>query len=245
MVSVPSEQLGRLVHLQKLEIEVQKHQRILKQVDQKVTALDANLNEFVAAIESKEAITKDLQQKYRSWESEVQDNIQRIQKSEEKLRAVKTNKEYQSGLKEIEDLKAKSASIEDNMIQCLEEIEASEAELLTVKTDYDDQKQQLNEDKEAILAEAVQTREALGKLEAEQDGLGNQISGDLLQIFNRVKSQQPDGLAIVQVEGAVCKGCHMNIPPQMYNELQREDSLKMCPSCERIIYWQRTDERSE
>ncbi len=65
-------------------------------------------------------------------------------------------------------------------------------------------------------------------------------------MFNRVKSQQPDERAIVQgVTDAVCQGCHMNIPPQMYNELQREDSLKMCPSCERIIYWQRIDERSE
>ena len=245
MVSVPTEQLNRLVQLQQLEIEVQKHQRILKQVDHKVAALDANLSEFVSAIESKESIAKDLQQKYRSWESEVQDNVLRIQKSEEKLRSVKTNKEYQSGLKEIEDLKAKSASIEDSMIQCLEEIETVEAALRDVKTDYDDQKQQLKDEKEAILAEAGQTREAVDKLKDEREGLSSQISVDLLQIFNRVKSQQPDGLAIVQVEGAVCKGCHMNIPPQMYNELQREDSLKMCPSCERIVYWQRTDERSE
>lgn len=245
MVSVPTEQLGRLVQLQKLEIELQKHENILKQVDQRVAALDANLNGFVAAIESREGATTELQQKYRSWESEVQDNVVRIQKSEEKLRSVKTNKEYQSGLKEIEDLKAKSASIEDSMIQCLEEIETAEGELRDVKTDYDVQQLQLNKEKEAILAEAGRTREILNELQADKDRLGRQISKDLLQMFNRVKVQQPDGLAIVQVEGAVCKGCHMNIPPQMYNELQREDSLKMCPSCERIIYWQRTEERSE
>lgn len=245
MVSVSTEQLGRLVQLQKLEIELQKHQRILDQVDQRVAALDADLNEFVAAIESREAMTKDLQQQYRSWESEVQDNGLRIQKSEEKLRSVKTNKEYQSGLKEIDDLKAKSASIEDNMILCLEKIEATEAALSDVKTEYDVQQRQLNEEKKAIVAEAGHTRNALSSLQIEIDGLRGQISGHLLQMFNRVKAQQPDGLAIVQVEGSVCNGCHMNIPPQMYNELQREDSLKMCPSCERIIYWQRTDERSE
>jgi predicted nucleic acid-binding Zn-ribbon protein len=37
----------------------------------------------------------------------------------------------------------------------------------------------------------------------------------------------------------------MNIPPQVYNELQRCDSLKYCPSCFRIIHWQDQDERSE
>jgi predicted nucleic acid-binding Zn-ribbon protein len=245
MVSVSAEQLARLIKLQNLEIELRKHQYALKQVDRRVAALDASLKEFVTAIEAKEAVLKDLQQNYRSWESEVQDNGLRIQKSEEKLRSVKTNKEYQSGLKEIEDLKASGASIEDDMIQCLEEIEATEIELHKLKTAYDDQRQQLNDQKDAILAEAAQTSEALGAIETERQELSRHLSKDLLQVFDRVKSQQPDGLAIVAVEGAVCKGCHMNIPPQMYNELQREDSLKMCPSCERIIYWQRTDERSE
>ncbi|MCD4805390.1 MAG: nucleotide-binding protein, partial [Desulfobacterales bacterium] len=31
-------------------------------------------------------------------------------------------------------------------------------------------------------------------------------------------------------------------PPQMYNDLQRCDSLKFCPNCQRIIYyWKDTD----
>ncbi len=43
-------------------------------------------------------------------------------------------------------------------------------------------------------------------------------------------------MAIAKVEDAVCEGCHMNIPPQMYNELQRFESLMYCPQCQRIIY---------
>ncbi len=245
MASVPSEQLLRLVELQELETELLKNRRLLAQVDEKVAGLNASLKEFEDAIETKAARTKELQQQYRTWESEVQDNGIRIQKSQEKLRSVKTNKEYQSGLKEIDELKSKSTSIEDNMIQCLEEIETAESELAEVQTDYNQQQQHLLAEKESILQEADRTRAAMGKLQSQQDGLSRQVPDRLLDIFNRVKSQQPDGCAIVRVLGAVCQGCHMNIPPQMYNELQREDSLKMCPSCERIIYWQRTEERSE
>lgn len=245
MASVPHEQLLRLVDLQKIEIDLRKQKQLLAQVDERVGALDANLKEFISAIESKEARVEELQQNYRSWESDVQDNSLSIQKSEEKIRSVKTNKEYQSGLKEIEELKSKSTSIEDSMIQCLEEIEAVESEMKTVKADYDEQKQLLTKEKETILLEAGQTRTEMENLQSRQDQLGAQISKSLLGVFNRIKLQHPDGRAIVKVLGAVCQGCYMNIPPQMYNELQREDSLKMCPSCERIIYWQRADERSE
>ena len=73
MVSVPAKQLGTLIKLQKVEIALGKHQAALEQVDRRVVALDASLNEFITAIESKQTRVKDLQQQYRAWESEVQD----------------------------------------------------------------------------------------------------------------------------------------------------------------------------
>jgi len=30
----------------------------------------------------------------------------------------------------------------------------------------------------------------------------------------------------------------MNIPPQLYNVLQRGQTVETCPSCHRIIYWE-------
>ncbi|HFB84009.1 MAG TPA: hypothetical protein ENJ72_04385, partial [Thermodesulfatator sp.] len=38
------------------------------------------------------------------------------------------------------------------------------------------------------------------------------------------------------VNDAICEGCHMNIPPQLYNELMRDNRLMECPLCQRIIY---------
>ena len=46
------------------------------------------------------------------------------------------------------------------------------------------------------------------------------------------------GLAVVSVRGGTCQGCNMNIPPQLYNVLQRGLSIETCPSCHRLIYWE-------
>jgi predicted nucleic acid-binding Zn-ribbon protein len=51
-----------------------------------------------------------------------------------------------------------------------------------------------------------------------------------------IKEQNPVGLAVVPVKDAVCHGCNVNLPPQLYNELFRCDSLRFCPNCQRIIY---------
>src|SRR4029079_726169 len=45
------------------------------------------------------------------------------------------------------------------------------------------------------------------------------------------------GLAVVAVRGGNCTGCNMNMPPQLYNVLQRGTSLETCPYCHRMIYW--------
>ena len=71
------------------------------------------------------------------------------------------------------------------------------------------------------------------------------IDAGLLATYNNVKSLQSNAIGIVAVADAVCQGCNMNIPPQMYNELQRGDSLKKCPNCDRIIYWKDENKRSE
>ncbi|MBW2644346.1 MAG: hypothetical protein JRC89_13545 [Deltaproteobacteria bacterium] len=44
------------------------------------------------------------------------------------------------------------------------------------------------------------------------------------------------GIAEKIVKDALCYGCNVNLPPQLYNELFLGNSLKFCPNCQRIIY---------
>jgi len=245
MNSVNQEDLNRLVQFQQLERQIARLNRSLGQVDDRVSALDDRLGTVTAALAAKESQLKALQQTYRSRESDVQQIAGRIQKSDEKLRAAKTNKEYQSGLKEIDDLAAKRSGIEDEMLAGLEQIEAIEEELRTLRAEYKQQQELLTTEKQAILQEASGQRATVATLQTDLSGLAQRLPEGLLRIFNQVKSHHADGVGIAPVLDAVCQGCHLNVPPQLYNELQREESLKKCPHCERIIYWQRTEERSE
>jgi predicted nucleic acid-binding Zn-ribbon protein len=63
------------------------------------------------------------------------------------------------------------------------------------------------------------------------------IPADLLKKYDVIKEKRT-GQAVVSVWKEICAGCHMNIPPQMYNELQRYEKVVTCPNCNRIIYWE-------
>ena len=245
MSTITKEHIEYLAKLQQIVIESNEIHSILGSVDHRIEALDDSLTDFEKIIETEQAVINELNQQYRAYESDVQLNIDRIVKSKEKLRSVKTNKEYQSSIKEIEDLEEINSKIEDQMIEFLDRIDRAENTLTETKADYSGLVDQTNKEKAAIKEEVAQGKRRLVKLDANWDNISQSIDSELLKKFNKNKAKQINGIAIVPVKDAVCRGCNMNIPPQMYNELHRFDHLINCPHCERIIYWDDHNGRSE
>jgi hypothetical protein len=237
MPSVTQEQITSLVKLQKIEIETSSIKKQLSTVDQRIEVLDKKLLDFNQTIEEQKSLINELNEKYRTYESDLQMHLDRIKKSEAKLSSVKTNKEYQSSLKEIDDLENINSKIEDDMIEFLDRIEEAENVLKAKTTEFSELETQMKTEKEIIQKEAEEGRHRLGNLDAEWKTVSGDIEAEVLATYNQIKENQAYKIGIVAVKDAVCQGCHMNIPPQMYNELQRGDSLKRCPLCERIIYW--------
>ena len=239
------QQIQVLVRLQGVELDIRKIKQTLSQVDRLTAELDARLHEFTAAVQNGQNRIQELTKASRTLDSELQVNQGRIAKSQEKLRSVKTNKEYQSGLKEIEDLGAIVSRIEDQILAGMEQIESAQEELEGYRERLTAQAVRIRAEKDTVLQEAREAQAALERMEAEAARLSDQAAPEALALYRRVRAKKPDGLAIVCVCDSVCRGCHVNIPPQMYNELQRVDRLKNCPNCERIIYWDDEEGRSE
>jgi hypothetical protein len=245
MPNISKAQIELLVRLQEIAIETNKIRSVLNSVDHRIDTLNNGLKEFEKIIEEKETILTELDQKYRSYEADVQMNMDRISKSKEKLRSAKTNKEYQSSVKEIEDIEAINSNIEDEMLNFLDHMESAENTLTQTRAEYTKRVDQTNVEKVAIENEAVNGKQQLVRLDEDWQKISAQIDPDLLEAFNKTKLNHTNGIAIVTAKNAVCQGCNMNIPPQLYNELHRFDRLINCPHCERIIYWDDHNGRSE
>jgi len=229
------EQISILVRLQTIDSDIQKIKKRLGKVDGEVAALDSELKAFELSIKEKVAIGEEFQKKYRSLESDANMNLPKIAKSKEKLTSIKTNKEYQALLKEIEDIKTASSNIEDQMLEILEQSDMAEVQLKEKKHQFASANSRVAEEKAAIRMAADEDRTRLAGLQEDFQTVLDTVNPDILKAFRSVRSRIGN-LAVAKVEDAVCAGCHMNIPPQMYNELQRFEALMYCPQCQRIIY---------
>ena len=245
MTNLSKNDIATLVKLQNIDVESAKLEAYLGEVPVQINNLDRRLDEFTRNVEKDEQLIDELNKKYRAYESDIQLNLGKIEKSQEKLRSVKTNKEYQSSLKEIDDIKAVNSQLEDEMLEILEQVETAENSLSESKQQYTMVVDELKQEKESLTRAADQGKQDLAVLKSSRETVAATIDPRLLKIFNYQVRKHSDGIAIAEVISEVCQGCNMNIPPQMYNELQRGTSLKYCPSCERIIFWQDQNERSE
>ena len=230
------EQIKVLVKLQHLDTESARIASVLRDVSKKLENFDSDLNEIEQTIKNQESIANELKKQYRAHEADVKVNLGRNQKNQEKLRAVKTNKEYQSLLKEIEDVKAKNSLIEDNMLECLDRMDEIDKIIAKKKSEYSQLSDQIKTEKENIESEAGIDKKKLDDIRINRDQVSNLLDADLFKKYEKIKEQHQDGLAVVPVKDAVCHGCNVNLPPQLYNELFRYDSLNFCPNCQRIIY---------
>ena len=238
MEKINKKQIDTLLQLQEIEIKSDAIKAEINKVSAKLAKLDNQLKAFENEIDEEQKVINDFKQKYRSCETDAQLNHSKAEKSQEKLKFVKTNKEYQSSLKEIDEIKAINDKIEDEMLQYLEKIETSEENILKKKEKYTALAEKLKQEKDSIIQESERGRKEVAQIEKEWKTISQKIDPKLLDKFSVIKSRI-SGKAIAAVKKAVCMGCNMQIPPQIYNELQRTERLEFCPHCQRIIYWEK------
>ncbi len=237
MTAITQAQFEMLISLQNIEFDKIEVQRTLDAVAAKVADLEGELQAFTEEVEHERQALQANKALYADFEEQIQTNDTLIAKIEAKRRSVKTEREYQSLIKEEEQLRARKAQIEEEMIACMDQMETRTETIAAKEQELVQIKDQVESDIQNVRQEASTSEIRHADLSREWEQMASDIDARLLEKFVKVKNQTEDGRALAPVKNAICMACHMNIPPQMYNELQRFDSLKLCPFCFRILYW--------
>ena len=235
MTKITRDQIELLIELQEKEADAARVQSGLDELPVKIEQIVAGLKAFEDVINTKKESLAELKKVYRSYDTEIQANLSRIKKREEQLRSVTTNKEYQAILKEIEEIKKADSRIEDDTLACLDKIDAAETEVSEKEKEFLAEEIEVNQQKVVFESDADSERRSLDELLAKRDEVAAKIDPELIKQYEFIKSCARN-IAIVQVKDCICMGCNMNIPPQMYNELHRENELRTCPHCHRMLY---------
>lgn len=234
------EELNVLWRLQEVELAISRAREKEQRWPQERRRLEEHLKKKEEEVRRAEKEIEDLERRRRGLEREVEEIRERVKKSRLRLLEVKTNEEYQAVLHEIEWGENAISSMEEEILAILEDLDRKRAELEDLKVRAKEDEGKIREEMDRLERERRETEGMVRQWQKDREALLQAIPPDLLRLYEGLKKKR--GFAVALVKGEVCQGCFMHIPPQLYNEILKDEKIHTCPNCQRILYHQRESE---
>ena len=150
--------------------------------------------------------------------------------------AVTIPRELQAMQAEVDSMKRRQSTLEDEVLEAMTEREPLDDELagLTAARDGHDQ---TGAKLRAAIAEAQASIDAeLGREASARASAVAGLPGDLVKLYEQLRSRL-GGVGAARLVGARCTGCHLTLPATEVDRIKREppDTLIRCDQCSRIL----------
>ncbi len=229
--------LERLIALQRIETDRAGVARVVHEVPQRQAALDERAAGSRAAFEDAKGRHAAVSTAKREAEKEMAAAESRLAKFRDQQQNVKTNKEYQAMLHEIDTAKAGVDTWQEQVLIKMDEVDEAAASLKTAEASLKSVEAEIAEAKRALDAERGDAESTLAALDAERATVAATIEdARALIIFDGlVKNRKTT--AVVQAVNGLCTECRVRLRPQVFSEIRRNDQIRQCDNCQRIVYY--------
>lgn len=228
-------QIGHLVHLQMIDSEIYtlKNEKELK--PKEIESIEASFAEKKKHLAALEEGLLNLQKQRKDKELELASREENIKKLQTQLYQLKTNKEYQAMLQQMEGEKANASVIEDHLLGLFDQADKIKNDITQEKQMLKEEEKVCQEQKKVIQDRIREIGDRLAQLEAQRKQIIPNIDPKMLAQYERILHNR-DGLAIVSVKDNSCQGCNMYVPAQVINLIRMYERIITCEVCNRILY---------
>lgn len=169
-------------------------------------------------------------------ELEFRAKQEKLKKLQERMMAIKTNKEYDALVSEIDKIKEYISALENREMELLEMIENAEKEFAGLGNQVENIRK-INYEQLASLQEQIDSVGSKIRLkEKERQDLVGQVNQRVMLAYDRIRKGK-GGAAVVAVKKRACGACYKALPPQKIQEIKLGERIITCDSCGRMLIW--------
>lgn len=230
------EQLETLAVLQDIDLEVKEHKDAQSERRQEMERCERDIAKLTAEVKTLRETWAERDHVRRDKEQVIHDANRKATDKRMRMSHVKNLKELQALQREIGVIKESNAILEEELLEVMTDLEEHEGvlkqkeeELTTLQDNWNERKGPLQQEIAELEHKIDQTRDHRA---ATASRLNDDLVGRYELLFNR-----RGGTAVVAVSSAICQACYMNIPPQLWNDVLRNERVNLCPNCQRILFY--------
>lgn len=230
------EQLKLLVSLQKIDIRIHQLKKEKAKIPGMVEMVKGPCNQCARELEEARTSLAGLEKEKRDKEAKLKDDSELLERLRGRLAEIKTNKEYFAHLKEVETVEKEVKGLEDDILSLMEKVEAASRQVDETEARLGEEEAKLAEESKKIEESFAAVDQELAELGSRREAEAASISPEIFETYDRLVARH-NGLAVAEALNYSCMGCHMNLRPQVFNNVRLNNDLITCDYCHRILYW--------
>jgi predicted nucleic acid-binding Zn-ribbon protein len=235
------DQIKLLILLQDADAHILDKRAFIEKVPLRIHEVDEPLKQASAELEKMKQKGEALLKKKREKEKALEEIQDKIRKMKARVSEIKTNKEYQAHLREIEGSETEISKIEEEILTVMEELDISLKLQKEKEEKLNGEVGKMNAFKKELDLEVQEHERQLSLLKEERDSIVVRLDPDVYALYMRLLNTG-NGRAVTRTKNEVCLGCNMNIPPQLFVEIMKNEDIIQCPQCRRILYFEEEQE---
>lgn len=225
-----------------LLIELQRHDARLQELDgmrkvwpQKLEGLENDVKKVEALLAHERSQLEETQAWRRRQESEAKDEEAAMLRAKQQSALVKNAREMMASERALQSTRKAAQDREEEVAKLAGAVESAKTSIGQHEGDLETLKKHVEAERKTAEIEIADLDKQSASERKLRDQAAGRVRSDVLKKYASIKMRR--GLALVAVKNGTCQGCNMNIPPQLFNTIQRGNSVELCGTCNRMIYW--------
>jgi predicted nucleic acid-binding Zn-ribbon protein len=229
-------ELDQLMQLQVIDYDLGELERSKEYLPDMMGNLNREINEARTKYETTKKALEEAKIKQHKLELDVKTKQQELEKYQQQMMSIKTNKEYDALVSQIDKIKGDVDVAETEILNTIDQVKDLEKHI-------DDYKKQLNDTEE-------NNKKQLSVLQEKMDSIGDKVAAkdkerqvvlggvprSILSVYERVRRGK-GGDVVVSVKKRACGACYKSLTPKKAQEIKGGGKIFTCDYCGRILYW--------
>jgi uncharacterized protein len=232
-----NQKLSPLIELQKLDLRIREIGEIRRKIPERLQTAEGPLRDATQTLAGTTTAVEAAAKERRSHEKDLEAHEAHTDKMKSHAASLKTNKEYQAHLFELELANKKRGDFEEKILLTMEKVDQLQKTVKELQEKKIILEKVFAQEKQGLDAQDKELATELAQLQLRHREASARVEKVLLDRYNQVKASRKDQ-PLAAVRDGICTGCRLQIPPQLIAQVKRSDDLHICPYCRRMLYWE-------
>ena len=236
-----SPELQRLIQLQDIDVRIFDLTDRLHAIPNERQQIEQRFRQEAAEYFALEQSLDRIREDRTRIESDLADHERSHEKFKGDLMKVRNQKEYGTIIREIDVTKKTISALETEALQLMEKIEQTEVQIAERAPEFEKHRGEVDAALIGLDEEAARIESEIAELRATRQSVASEVAPQFLSTYDRI-ARNRKGRAMSEVRKelrGVAKFSAFNVTlrPQAFADVRRGESLIVCDSCARILFY--------